>query len=75
MSIETQWRAVTNGGVASVQYFEINQGKAVEELPMGYQLQLDFGMKTVRDAYSNRYIKLHFVVFTLYIYTLSTCLI
>ena len=39
--------------------------EAVEELPMGYQLQLDFGMKTVRDAYNHRYIKLYFVVFTL----------
>jgi len=39
--------------------------EAVEELPKGYQLQLDFGVKTVRDAYSCRYIKLYFVVFTL----------
>jgi transposase len=39
--------------------------EAVEELPKGYQLQLDFGEKTVRSAYSNRYIKLYFVVFTL----------
>jgi transposase len=39
--------------------------EAVEELPMGYQLQLDFGTKTVRDAYSSRYIRLYFVVFTL----------
>ena len=39
--------------------------EAVEELPMGYQLQLDFGEKSVRDAYSSRYIKLYFVVFTL----------
>jgi transposase len=39
--------------------------EAVEELPKGYQLQLDFGEKTVRDAYSSRYIKLYFVVFTL----------
>ena len=39
--------------------------EAVEELPMGYQLQLDFGQKKVRDAYSSRYITLYFVVFTL----------
>ena len=39
--------------------------EAVEELPMGYQLQLDFGEKAVRRAHSNRYIKLYFVVFTL----------
>ena len=39
--------------------------EAVEELPKGYQMQLDFGEKTARDAYSSRYIKLYFVVFTL----------
>ena len=39
--------------------------EAVEELPKGYQLQLDFGEKTVRDAYQSRYIRLYFVVFTL----------
>lgn len=39
--------------------------EAVEELPMGYQMQLDFGVKTVRNAYSSKYIKLYFVVFTL----------
>jgi hypothetical protein len=39
--------------------------EAVEELPMGYQLQLDFGEKSVRYAYSGRYIKVYFVVFTL----------
>lgn len=39
--------------------------EAVEELPMGFQLQLDFGVKSVRDAYSSRYIKLYLVVFTL----------
>ena len=39
--------------------------EAVEELPKGYQLQLDFGEKNVRDAYSARFIKLYFVVFTL----------
>ena len=39
--------------------------EAVGELPIGYQLQLDFGEKTVRSAYSSRYIKLYLVVFTL----------
>ena len=39
--------------------------EAVDEMPKGYQLQLDFGVKTVRSAYSSRYIKLYFVVFTL----------
>jgi hypothetical protein len=39
--------------------------EAVEELPKGHQLQLDFGEKTVRSAYSSRYIKLYFAVFTL----------
>ena len=39
--------------------------EAVEELPKGHQLQLDFGEKAVRDAYSSRYIKLYFAVFTL----------
>jgi transposase len=39
--------------------------EAVEELPKGYPLQLDFGEKKVRDAYRARYIKLHFAVFTL----------
>jgi len=39
--------------------------EAVEELPKGYQMQLDFGEKTVRDTYSSRYIKLYFVIFTL----------
>jgi transposase len=38
--------------------------EAVDEMPKGYQLQLDFGVKTVRSAYSSRYIKLYFVVFT-----------
>jgi transposase len=37
--------------------------EAVEELPKGYQLQLDFGEKKVRTE--QRYIKLYFVVFTL----------
>jgi transposase len=39
--------------------------EAVEELPIGYQLQLDFGVKTARTSWSSRYIKLYFVVFTL----------
>lgn len=39
--------------------------EAMEELPKGYQLQLDFGTKTVRSAYSSRYIRLYLVVFTL----------
>jgi len=39
--------------------------EAVEELPMGQQLQLDFGMKSVRASWSSRYVKLYFVVFTL----------
>ena len=39
--------------------------EAVEELPRGQQLQMDFGEKTVRSAYSSRYVRLYFVVFTL----------
>ena len=39
--------------------------EAVEELPIGYQMQMDFGEKTARYAYGSRYIKLYFVVFTL----------
>jgi transposase len=39
--------------------------EAVEELPMGFQLQLDFGEKSVRYAESSRYMKLYFAVFTL----------
>lgn len=39
--------------------------EAVEELPKGYQLQLDFGEKSARSAHSSRYIKLYFAVFTL----------
>ena len=39
--------------------------EAVEELPKGKQLQMDFGEKTARYAYSSRYIRLYFVVFTL----------
>lgn len=33
--------------------------EAVDELPMGFQLQMDFGVKTVRSAYSSRYTKLY----------------
>jgi transposase len=43
----------------------VREYEAVELLPKGKQLQLDFGEKTVRDAYSSRYIKLYFAVFTL----------
>jgi transposase len=39
--------------------------EAVEELPMGFQMQLDFGEKSVRYSDSGRYVKLHFAVFTL----------
>jgi transposase len=39
--------------------------EAVDELPKGYQLQLDFGEKKVRYENSKRYIKLYCVVFTL----------
>jgi len=39
--------------------------EAVDELPMGYQMQLDFGVKSVRNAYGGRYVKLYVVVFTL----------
>lgn len=39
--------------------------EAVDELPKGHQLQLDFGEKKVRAASCLRYIKLNFVAFTL----------
>lgn len=39
--------------------------ESVDELPMGYQLQLDFGVKSVRSAYSSRYIKLYVAAFSL----------
>lgn len=39
--------------------------EAVEELPKGQQLQLDFGEKPVRNAHNSRYIKLYFAAFTL----------
>ena len=43
----------------------LREYEAVDELPQGYQLQLDFGVKSVRDAYSLRYVKLYVVVFCL----------
>ena len=43
----------------------LREYEAVDELPMGYQLQLDFGVKSVRDAYCLRYIKLYVVAFSL----------
>ena len=39
--------------------------EAVDELPKGQQMQLDFGEKTARYAYSSQYIKLYFVACTL----------
>jgi len=39
--------------------------EAVDELPMGFQLQMDFGVKTVRSAYSSRYVKLYVAAFSL----------
>ena len=39
--------------------------EAVDELPKGHQLQLDFGEKKVRDANRINYTKLYFVIFTL----------
>ena len=39
--------------------------EAVDELPMGFQLQMDFGVKTVRSAYSSRYTKLYVAAFSL----------
>ena len=39
--------------------------EAVDELPMGFQLQMDFGVKSVRDAYSSRYTKLYVAAFSL----------
>lgn len=39
--------------------------EAVDELPMGFQLQMDFGVKSVRDAYSSRYVKLYVAAFSL----------
>ena len=31
----------------------LREYEPVDELPMGYQLQLDFGVKSVRSAYSS----------------------
>ena len=39
--------------------------EAVDELPMGFQLQMDFGVKSMRDAYSSRYTKLYVAAFSL----------
>lgn len=39
--------------------------EAVDELPMGFQLQMDFGVKTVRSAYGSRYVKLYVAAFSL----------
>ena len=33
----------------------LREYESVDELPMGHQLQLDFGMKSVQDAYSSRW--------------------
>jgi transposase len=39
--------------------------EAVDELPMGFQLQMDFGSKSVRNADSSRYTKLYVAAFSL----------
>jgi len=43
----------------------IREYESVDELPMGYQMQLDFGVKSVRSAYSAHYVKLYVVAFSL----------
>jgi len=43
----------------------LREYEPVDEMPMGYQLQLDFGVKTVRNAYNSRYIKLYVAAFSL----------
>ncbi len=43
----------------------LREYEPVDELPMGYQLQLDFGLKSVRSAYSSRYVKLYVAAFSL----------
>lgn len=43
----------------------VREYEAVDELPRGYQMQLDFGVKSVRDAYSLRYVKLYVAAFCL----------
>jgi transposase len=43
----------------------LREYEAVDALPKGQQIQLDFGEKKVRNAYSSQYIKLYFAVFTL----------
>jgi len=39
--------------------------EAVDELPMGFQLQMDFGVKSVRSAHNCRYTKLYVAAFSL----------
>jgi len=39
--------------------------EAVEELPKGQQMQMDFGEKTVRSVSGSRYVRLYFAAFTL----------
>jgi hypothetical protein len=43
----------------------LREYESVDELPMGYQMQLDFGVKSVRNAYSSRYVKLYVAAFSL----------
>lgn len=39
--------------------------EAVDELPKGFQLQMDFGVKSVRNAHNSQYTKLYVVAFSL----------
>ncbi len=43
----------------------IREYEAVDEMPKGFQLQVDFGVKWVKDAYNARNIKLHVAAFSL----------
>lgn len=43
----------------------LREYESVDELPMGHQLQLDFGVKSVRDVYSSRWVKLYVAAFSL----------
>jgi transposase len=43
----------------------LREYEAVDELPKGFQLQMDFGAKWVRDAYNPRSIKLYVAAFSL----------
>lgn len=43
----------------------LREYEAVDELPKGFQLQMDFGVKWVRDAYSPKSIKLYVAAFSL----------